>query len=81
MNLDAAVGIYISHRRAMGQKCESTAVALRAFCRRYGNKPLQGIMPLDVKQFLGYRKPGPQPGAGNIGYWETSSRTGSAAEN
>jgi integrase/recombinase XerD len=59
MNLDAAVDIYVSHRRAMGQKCEGPAVALRAFCRRYGNKPLQGITPSDVKQFLDVPQTGP----------------------
>jgi integrase/recombinase XerD len=59
MNLDAAVDIYVSHRRAMGQKCEGPAVALRAFCRRYGNKPLQGITPSDVKQFLDEPQTGP----------------------
>ena len=59
MNLDAAVDIYVSHRRAMGQKCEGPAVALRAFCRRYGNKSLRGITPLDVKQFLDVPQTGP----------------------
>jgi len=59
MNLDAAVDIYVSHRRAMGQKREGPAVALRAFCRRYGNKFLRGITPLDVKQFLDVPQTGP----------------------
>ncbi len=59
MNLDAAVDIYVSHRRAVGQKCESPAVALRAFCRRYRNKPLQEITPSDVKQFLDVPQTGP----------------------
>lgn len=59
MNLEAAVDIYVAHRRAMGQKCEGPAVALRSYCRRYGNKPLRGITPSDVKQFLDVPQTGP----------------------
>jgi integrase/recombinase XerD len=59
MKLAAAVDIYVLHRRAMGQKCEGPAVALRAFSRRYSNKPLQGITPPDVKQFLDVPQTGP----------------------
>ena len=43
MKLAAAVEKYVLHRRAMGQKCEGPAVALRAFSRRYSNRSLQGI--------------------------------------
>ena len=42
MKLAAAVDIYVLHRRAMGQKFDGPAVALRAFSRRYGNKPFKG---------------------------------------
>lgn len=59
MKLAAAVDIYVLHRRAMGQKCEGPAVALRAFSRRHSNDPLQGITPSDVKQFLDVPQTGP----------------------
>lgn len=54
MKLAAAVDIYVLHRRAMGQKFESPAVALRAFRRRYGKMCLQAITSPDVKQFLDF---------------------------
>lgn len=59
MKLVAAVDIYVLHRRALGQKCEGPAVALRAFSRRHSNKPLQGITPSDVKHFLDVPQTGP----------------------
>ena len=52
MKLAAAVDIYVLHRRAMGQKFEGPAAALRAFSRRYSNSLLKGITSADVKQFL-----------------------------
>ena len=42
MKLAAAVEMYVLHQRAMGQKFEGPAVALRAFCRRYGKMCLPG---------------------------------------
>jgi site-specific recombinase XerD len=59
MKLTAAVDTYILHRRAMGQKCDGPAIALRAFSRRCGSKHLQGITPSDVKQFLDVPQTGP----------------------
>ena len=59
MKLTAAVDTYVLHRRAMGQKCDGPAVALRAFSRRCGSKHLRGITPSDVKQFLDVPQTGP----------------------
>jgi hypothetical protein len=59
MKLTAAVDTYVLHRRAMGQKCDGPAIALRAFSRRCGSKHLQGITPSEVKQFLDVPQTGP----------------------
>lgn len=59
MNLSAAVEMYVWHRRTMGQKFESPAVALRAFSRRYGKMRLQTITSTEVKQFLDVPQTGP----------------------
>ena len=59
MKLSAAVEMYVLHRRATGQKFESPAVALRAFCRRYGKMRLQAITSTEVKQFLDVPRTGP----------------------
>ena len=59
MKLAAAVEMYVLHQRTMGQKFEGPAVALRAFCRRYGKTYLQAITSTDVKQFLDVPQTGP----------------------
>ena len=59
MKLAAAVEIYVLHQRAMGQKFQGPAVALRAFCRRYGKMWLQAITSTEVKQFLDVPRTGP----------------------
>jgi integrase/recombinase XerD len=59
MKLATAVNVYVLHRRAMGQKCGGPTVALHAFSRRYGNKPLQRITPSEVKQVLDVPQTGP----------------------
>jgi len=59
MKLAAAVDIYVMHRRAMGQSFDGPTVALRAFSRRYGNRPLQEITPPEVRQFLDVPQTGP----------------------
>ena len=59
MKLAAAVEMYVLHRRTMGQKFEGPAVALRAFCRRYGKMCLQAITSTEVKQFLDVPQTGP----------------------
>ena len=59
MKLTAAVEMYLLHKRATGQKFDGPAVALRAFCRRCGNLPLQAITSTDVKQFLDVPQTGP----------------------
>jgi integrase/recombinase XerD len=59
MKLVVAIKSYVLHRRAVGQKFESPAVALRAFCRRYGDKCLQTITAAEVKQFLDFPPTGP----------------------
>jgi len=52
MKLVDAVDMYVLRRQTTGQKFQSPAVALRAFSRRYRNRPLQAITPTEVKQFL-----------------------------
>jgi integrase/recombinase XerD len=59
MKLAAAVEMYVLHRRTMGQKFDSPAVALRAFSRRYGKMWLQTITSTEVKQFLDVPQTGP----------------------
>jgi integrase len=59
MKLAAAVEMYVLHQRTMGQKFEGPAVALRAFCRRYGKMWLQAITSTEVKQFLDVPRTGP----------------------
>lgn len=59
MKVAAAVETYVLHRQATGQKFESPAVALRAFCRRYGQMRLQAITSTEVKQFLDVPQTGP----------------------
>jgi len=59
MKFAAAVDIYVLHRQAMGQKFEGPAVALRSFSRHYSNRPLRGITPSEVKQFLDFPQTGP----------------------
>ncbi len=59
MNLMVAVDIYVSHRQATGEKFQSPFVALQAFSRRYGTKPLRAITPAEVKQFLDGPRTGP----------------------
>ena len=59
MRLAAAINLYVLHRQATGEKFQSPFVALRAFSRRYGTKPLSAITPVDVKQFLDDPHTGP----------------------
>lgn len=59
MKLAAAIDLYILHRRALGQKFESPAVALRAFSRRYRRQSLPEITSAKVKQFLDVPPTGP----------------------
>ena len=59
MKLAVAIDTYVLHRQTTGQKFHSPAVALRAFSRRYGNRPLQAITPPEVKQFLDVPQTGP----------------------
>src|SRR5580693_3678731 len=59
MKLVAAAEMYVLHQRAMGKKFEGPAVALRAFCRRYGKMCLQAITSTEVKQFLDVPQTGP----------------------
>lgn len=59
MKLSVAVDIYVLRRQAMGQKFEGPTATLHAFSRVYGNSPLQGITPSDVKQFLDVPQTGP----------------------
>jgi integrase len=59
MRLAAAIDLYVLHRQATGEKFQSPFVALRAFSRRYGTKPLSAITHADVKQFLDNPRTGP----------------------
>jgi len=59
MKLPAAVEMYVLHRQTTGQKFQSPAVALRAFSRRFNHAPLQGITPVEVRQFLDVPQTGP----------------------
>lgn len=59
MTLAAAIDMYVLRRRTTGQKFESPAVTLRAFSRRFSNRALQGITPMEVKQFLDVPQTGP----------------------
>jgi len=53
-----AVEMYVLHQRTMGRSSRP-AVALRAFCRRYGKMWLQAITSKEVKQFLDVPQTGP----------------------
>jgi len=59
MKLAAAVDIYVTHRRAMGQKCEGPATTLRAFSHRYSHRQLHKVTSSEVKQFLDVPQTGP----------------------
>lgn len=59
MTLAAAVDRYVLRRRATGQKFEGPAIALRAFCRRYGTRYLEEITSAEVKYFLDVPRTGP----------------------
>jgi integrase/recombinase XerD len=59
MKLAAAIDTYVLHQRAMGRKFQGPAVALLAFSRRYRNRPLQAITPMEVKRFLDNPPTGP----------------------
>lgn len=52
MKLKDAADLYISRRRAGGEKMQTPAAMLRSFCRRYGQRSLHSITPSDVKAFL-----------------------------
>lgn len=60
MTVKDAADLYISRRRAGGEKMQAPAAMLRSFCRRYGPRSLRSITPSDVKGFLD----GPLTGAG-----------------
>lgn len=59
MKLAAAIDRYLLHRQTMGQRFHGPAVALRAFSRRYGNKPLRAIATKEMKRFLDVPQTGP----------------------
>ena len=52
MKLKDAADLYVSRRRAGGEKMQSPAAMLRSFCRRYGHRLLRSITAADVKAFL-----------------------------
>ena len=59
MRLATAVERYVLHQQTTGKKFGGPAVALRAFCRRYGKMWLQTITSMEVKQFLDEPQTGP----------------------
>jgi site-specific recombinase XerD len=52
MKLKDAADLYISRRRAGGEKMQAPAAMLRSFCGRYGHRALRSITAADVKAFL-----------------------------
>jgi integrase/recombinase XerD len=52
MKIKEAADLYISRRRAGGEKLQTPAAMLRSFCSRYGYRALRSITPADVKEFL-----------------------------
>jgi integrase/recombinase XerD len=52
MKLTDAADLYVSRRRAGGEKVQSPGAMLRSFCKRYGHRSLCSITAGDVKAFL-----------------------------
>lgn len=52
MKLKDAANLYISRRRAGGEKLQSPAAMLLSFCRRYGHRRLDSITAADIQEFL-----------------------------
>lgn len=52
MKLTDAADLYVSRRRAGGEKVQSPAAMLRSFCKRYSHRSLRSITAADVNAFL-----------------------------
>ncbi len=52
MRLSAVVALYVSHKRALGQRFRTEDAVLRAFCKAVGDKPIATIDARAVLAFL-----------------------------
>lgn len=57
MTLSAVISVYVSHKRALGQRFRAEDAILRAFCKVVGDRPLVTVEAPSVLAFLNGRGP------------------------